>query len=165
MNKESIITEALSWLGTPYHHEARIKGVGVDCGQFPAAVFEACGLIPHIEIEPYTYDWHLHRSEERYLQIVERFFEQVKAPDGLTCAGMERAPDRAGASLKARGIHPAPGDLALFRFGRAISHGAIIIEWPLIIHAYLQARAVVLDDGTANKDLEKRLAGFWRLKQ
>lgn len=25
------VTEALTWLGTPYHHQGRIKGVGVDC--------------------------------------------------------------------------------------------------------------------------------------
>jgi cell wall-associated NlpC family hydrolase len=135
---KNLIDEALAWLGTPYHHEARIKGVGVDCGQFPAAVFEACELIPHVEIEPYTCDWHLHRSEERYLQIVEQFFERVE--------------------------HPQPGDLALFKFGRTISHGSIVVEWPLIIHAYLPAMAVVLDDGIANKDLAPRLAGFWRLK-
>jgi cell wall-associated NlpC family hydrolase len=134
----AVITEAMTWLGTPYHHEARVKGVGVDCGQFPAAVFEACGLIPHIEIEHYSHDWHLHRSEERYLEIVERFFSRVNTP--------------------------SQGDLALFKFGRTISHGSIIIEWPQIIHAYLQARAVVLDDAATNTDLSERFIGFWRLK-
>ena len=27
----AVVAEAESWLGTPYHHEARIKGHGVDC--------------------------------------------------------------------------------------------------------------------------------------
>ncbi|MCL1908970.1 MAG: C40 family peptidase [Holophagaceae bacterium] len=136
--QQSITTAALSWLNTPYHHEARLKGIGVDCGQFPAAVFESLGLIPKLDIEPYPHDWHLHRDEERYLEIVERHFEKVDSP--------------------------LPGDLALFRFGRAISHGSIVIDWPLIIHAYINARAVVLDDAIANQDLAKRLVGFWRLK-
>lgn len=26
-----IITAARTWLGTPYHHQGRVKGVGVDC--------------------------------------------------------------------------------------------------------------------------------------
>jgi cell wall-associated NlpC family hydrolase len=134
----NLIDEAMSWLGTPYHHEARVKGAGVDCGQFPAAVFEACGLIPHVEIEHYTYDWHLHRDDERYLNYVEAFFTKVDSPQA--------------------------GDLALFKYGRVISHSAIVIEWPLVIHAYITAGAVVLDDGIANQDLAKRLQGFWRLK-
>ena len=136
---QGVIHEAMSWLGTPYHHEARVKGAGVDCGQFPAAVYEACGLIPAVEIGPYPPDWHMHRGDERYLGYVETHFEKTESPQ--------------------------PGDLALFRFGRAISHSGIVIEWPIIIHAYITARAVVLDDAIANKDLEKRLVGFWRLKK
>jgi hypothetical protein len=59
---------------------------------------------------------------------------------------------------------PAPADLALFRYGRAVSHGSIVVEWPLLVHAYVTAGAVVLDDGLANLDLAGRLAGFYRLK-
>ncbi len=29
--REQIVTEARSYLGTPFHHQARLKGVGVDC--------------------------------------------------------------------------------------------------------------------------------------
>lgn len=29
--RESIVAEARAWLGTPYHHEGRVKGAGVDC--------------------------------------------------------------------------------------------------------------------------------------
>jgi hypothetical protein len=139
IDMQQVIIEALSWLGTPYHHEARVKGAGVDCGQLPAAVFESCGLIPKVMIDPYPCDWHLHRSDERYLSIVERFFEKAD--------------------------NPLPGYLALFRYGRSISHGAIVIEWPVVIHAYITAGAVVLDDAIANKDLAERFVGVWRLRQ
>jgi len=115
-----------------------VKGAGVDCGQFPAAVFVACGLIPEIEIGPYPHDWHLHRSEERYLRHVTEHFGPAEAP--------------------------RPGDLALFKYGRAVSHGSIVIEWPLIVHAYLNAGAVALDDAEANTDLATRFAGFYRLR-
>ena len=60
---------------------------------------------------------------------------------------------------------PLPGDLALFRYGRTISHGSIVIAWPQIIHAYITAGAVVIDDAIANQDLVRRLVGFWRLRQ
>lgn len=29
--RAEVVEEALSWIGTPYHHQARLKGVGVDC--------------------------------------------------------------------------------------------------------------------------------------
>ena len=41
-----VVRIAQEWAGTPYHHRARIKGVGVDCGQLVAGVFEEAGLIP-----------------------------------------------------------------------------------------------------------------------
>lgn len=30
-SRERLIAEARTWLGTPFHHQARKKGVGVDC--------------------------------------------------------------------------------------------------------------------------------------
>ncbi|MDR2561959.1 MAG: hypothetical protein LBC63_09350 [Holophagales bacterium] len=152
---DAVIQEALSWLGTPYHHAARVKGAGADCGQFPAAVFEAAGLIPPLDIDYYPCDWHLHRDDERYLSIVERHFSKVPIDLELTKNGG----DLANSQL------PLPGDIALFRYGRAISHGAIVIDWPIVIHAYIHAGAVVLDDALANTDLAGRFVGVWRLKK
>ena len=34
------VQEALTWLGTPYHHQGRVKGVGVDCGTLICEVYE-----------------------------------------------------------------------------------------------------------------------------
>jgi cell wall-associated NlpC family hydrolase len=31
---------------------------------------------------------------------------------------------------------PQPGDIALFKFGRVFSHGAVVVAWPRLIHAY-----------------------------
>ncbi len=42
--RQQIIYVAMAWLLTPYHHHARIKGVGVDCVQFLIAVFEECQI-------------------------------------------------------------------------------------------------------------------------
>ncbi len=43
---------------------------------------------------------------------------------------------------------PLPGDVVLWRFGRCYSHGAIVIEWPTVIHAYLH-RTCSLEDAEA----------------
>jgi NlpC/P60 family putative phage cell wall peptidase len=138
--RQAVVAEARSWLGTPWHHEARVKGAGVDCGQFLAAVFEACGLVEHVEVEPYPQDWALHRGEERFLKTVERYASRVERD-------------------------PLPGDILLFKYGRCLSHAGIVTEWPLVVHAYLGAGNVTLDDVEKNPDLARRLAGTWTLNR
>ena len=73
----AVVQEALTWLGTPYLHQGRIRGAGVDCGQLLECVFEGAGVIQPTKIEDYPHDWHLHRSEERYLETVERVAHKV----------------------------------------------------------------------------------------
>ena len=41
--REKIVAEARSWIGTPYHNCADIKGVGVDCGMLLVRVFVDLG--------------------------------------------------------------------------------------------------------------------------
>lgn len=31
ITREQIVTEARTWIGTPFHHQGRVKGVGGDC--------------------------------------------------------------------------------------------------------------------------------------
>jgi NlpC/P60 family putative phage cell wall peptidase len=31
VTRETIVAAARSWFGTPYHHQASVKGVGSDC--------------------------------------------------------------------------------------------------------------------------------------
>ena len=123
--RAAVVAEARAWLGTPYHHEGRVKGVGVDCLQLLAAVFSApkVALIEAPKIPHYPWDWHLHRDAERYLEGLTRYTREI---DGA----------------------PSPGDIVLFRFGRCFSHGGIVVKWPVIIHAYL-GKGCVLEDAEA----------------
>lgn len=125
--RAAIVAEARSWLNTPYHHAAQIKGVGCDCAMFPAAVYHAMGLIGEPEFESYPQDWNLHRSEERYLSMVETMARPVT---GL----------------------PEAGDFVLWRWGRCFAHGAIVSQWPGIIHA-VRGQGVVIDDASRNARL------------
>lgn len=134
--RAAVVEEALSWLGTPYHHMGRIKGAGVDCGMLLAEIYERAGVMPHVDPEPYPCDWHMHRDGERYQGLVAEHARRIPGP-------------------------PQPGDITLFKFGRCLSHGAIVIEWPVVIHSFILAGEVVLDDAVANQDLAERLAGFW----
>lgn len=117
-----VVAVAHSWLRTPYHHNAKIKGVGIDCLTLLAAVFEEAGVVPKIEIPKYSHQWHLHHSEELYLNGLLQYTHEVEDPQ--------------------------PGDIALWKFGRCFSHGAIVIQWPTIIHAYLSINCT-LDSGEA----------------
>lgn len=114
LQRERVVAEARTWLRTPYHSNARIKGIGVDCAQILLAVYEDAGLIGHTETGYYSPSWHLHRNEERYIEWMDRF-----------CVRLPRT------------VQPMHGDIALFKFGRCYSHGAIVVEDNLLIHSYI----------------------------
>jgi len=120
--RAAVVKEAESWIGTPFHHAARIKGAGTDCLMLLAEVYERAGVAPHVDPPFYVPDWHLHRDAERYLEGLTRYAREIADP-------------------------PLPGDIALFRFGRTFSHGAIVAEWPRLIHAYWSI-GVVQGDAT-----------------
>lgn len=117
--RRAVVAEALTWLRTPYHHAARIKGVGVDCAQFLIAVYAATGLIDDFTPDRYPPDWHLHRTAERFLSLV---LDRARPTDD-----------------------PGPGDVVLMRFGRAFSHGGVVVGDGHIVHAFL-GRGVELAD-------------------
>ena len=124
--RAAVVAEAKTWLKTPYHHMGRVKGAGVDCGQLLAEVYETAGATDHVETGFYPVDWHLHRSEEKYIEAVAAHAREEALP-----------PERI----------PQPGDIVAFRFGRTISHGAIVVEWPLVIHSYV-GLGVIYGDAT-----------------
>lgn len=124
-----IIKEARSWLGTPYHSCADVRGAGVDCGMLLVRVFVDTGLCESFDPRPYAEDWHLHRSEEKYLGFVVERLKEV--------------------------AEPQPGDVVVFRYGRCYSHGAIITKVvPLtIIHAFQPAGLVFEEEVSSNPAL------------
>jgi cell wall-associated NlpC family hydrolase len=139
--RKAVVEEAKTWLKTPHVHMARLKGVGVDCALLLAEVYERTGLVEHIDPGYYPQDWHLHKggqAEERiYLKTVLKYAHRVKDRD------------------------PLPGDIVLFDFGRCESHGAIVIEWPIVIHAYVGMGVIY---GEADKNpLAGRLAGIFSI--
>jgi cell wall-associated NlpC family hydrolase len=134
-----IVRAAREWLGTPYHHHARVKGAGADCAMFPLSVYQECGVLPPSYQPPeYSVQWHLHRSEELYLKEIDRFVLEIAGP-------------------------PQPADFVVFQFGRTYSHGAIVLDWPLIIHSYIP-HGVLLSDALRDGELVGRKHKFFRVK-
>jgi cell wall-associated NlpC family hydrolase len=114
-----VVAEARTWIGTPYHSCADVKGAGVDCGMLIVRVFVDCSLVAPFDPRPYPIDWHLHRSEERYLGFVFDHAHEIACPQ--------------------------PGDVALFKYGRCYSHGGIVTSADpvTIVHAFWPLRLVV----------------------
>jgi NlpC/P60 family putative phage cell wall peptidase len=115
---------ARGWLGTPYRHQASMKGEGADClGLLRGVWRELMGAEPEA-VPPYRPDWAEVGGEETLLAAARRWL--VEIPE-----------DRA-----------VVGDVLLFRMapGCAVKHCAILSEAggaePRMIHAYW-GRAVV----------------------
>jgi cell wall-associated NlpC family hydrolase len=114
LERQRVLLAASSWLGTPYHHAGRVKGAGVDCLTLLAEVYHEAGLVEKVKIPYYPMDWHLHRDAERYMEGLLSYTRELEVT-----------------------ATPQPGDIALWKFGRCFSHGAIVMNWPLVIHAYV----------------------------
>lgn len=117
-----VIEVAQTWIGTRWHHRQCMKGAGVDCGRFIHAVYHEAGLLAAADFESYPSDWMQHRSEERFLGWVEKYADRVDVPQ--------------------------PADVIVWRYGHCFSHGAIVVEWPRILHSYRRDRGVVWGDAT-----------------
>lgn len=122
--RNKVIKEALEWYQTPYHHQAKLKHVGVDCAQLIAAVAENTGLVKEkINIQSYSVEWHLHNREEKMLEIIRSFGCEERNID-----------DR------------EPGDILTFKFGRVNSHMGILVEETRFIHARIDIGKVVINE-------------------
>lgn len=134
--RQAVVAAAERWLRTPWQHNAKVLGAGVDCGQLIIAAYAEAGLIEDVETGSYAADFMLHRNEERFLEWVEKYLDRVDAP--------------------------LPGDVAVWRIGKCFSHGAIVTAWPKIIHAYRRERMVVYGDGVRS-DLGHRVVRFYSM--
>jgi cell wall-associated NlpC family hydrolase len=149
--RAAVVAEARSWIGTAYHHMGTIKATwadgkiidkgGVDCATLLAEVYARAGVIPPVEVPFYPRDWHMHRSAERYLSTVLQHAHEIDEAQAL------------------------PGDVVLYKFGRAFSHGAIIVDpsWPRIIHAKWRSNVVHEDLGHVGEwaDRPRKFLSLW----
>ena len=133
LERARVVEAARLWLGTPYHHAADLRGVGVDCAMILVRVFCDLGFVAPFDPRPYTRDWHLHRGEERYLDCLLARAREV--------------------------VTPEPGDVMLLRVGRCYAHGGIVtkLEPLTIVHAFLPARCVIEEEVARNGELAERL--------
>lgn len=124
---ELILAEARSWIGTPYQHQASIKGAGTDCLGLLRGVWRAVlGAEPE-PVPPYTEDWAEPSRQEVLLTAAERWLIRKSLgrdePGDVLLFRM-----RDGSIAKHLGIQSATGLVASFIHAYS-GHG--VIESPL----------------------------------
>lgn len=127
---QAILESARSFLGTPFRHQGRVKGVGVDCAGLVVQVAKETGY------SDYDYSGY------------------GRQPDGRTLVTVMDANLQSIAIADIR-----PGDVLVMRFDREPQHLGIVTDYGDhygiapgvlgLIHSYMDARKVVehrLDD-------------------
>ncbi len=109
-----VVMSARSWIGTPYRHQASLKGVGCDClgllrGVWRDVIGPEPGAVP-----PYAADWAGHGLGEMLLEAAVSHLIEI----GIAT--------------------PRPGDVLLFRWRRhlPVMHCGLVSAPGLMIHAH-----------------------------
>lgn len=112
--RDRIVAAARSWIGTPYRHQASLRGLGCDCLGLVRGVWrEVIGPEP-FRVPPYTPDWAEAHGRETLAEAA-----------GLYLTGIDPAAARAG-------------DVVLLRWraGLPAKHCAILTGPASFIHAH-----------------------------
>jgi len=64
--RSAVVAAAREWLGTPFHHQGRLKGVGVDC------VGVVIGVAKELGISDFDVDGYGHRPDSREMERLAR---------------------------------------------------------------------------------------------
>jgi NlpC/P60 family putative phage cell wall peptidase len=133
---QDIIATARTWLGTPWVHQGRLKGIGVDCGGLIIGVGRELGLLDF--------------DTQAYGRI----------PDG------QRLRALCDEHLLAKPVSDiVPGDVLLMRFTRHPQHLAIVGDRgePFsLIHAYADAGRCV--EHGADQKWRRRIVAAYSFK-
>jgi NlpC/P60 family putative phage cell wall peptidase len=110
---QRVIAAAQGWIGTPFHHQASLLGVGCDCLGLVRGIWREVIGPELFEVPPYSPDW----GEAGAREVLR---------DGVA------------AHLVPVAGAPAPGDLILFRMREwAIAkHAGVLIAPDKMVHAH-----------------------------
>jgi NlpC/P60 family putative phage cell wall peptidase len=114
LSRQDIVAETRAWIGTPYRHQASLKGVGCDCLGLVRGVWRALIGDEPERAPPYAPDW-----------------AEASATESLALA--------ASRHLIALPLDQfAPGDVLLFRWRNHLpaKHAAIVTAPDLMVHAH-----------------------------
>lgn len=129
-----VVAEALTWLGTPYRHQGRRRGVGCDCLGLIVGIWDALyGGAPVPVPDTYSPDWAEAGAGDPLVEAAATHFRRCDNPI-------------------------AAGTLILFRWrdGSPAKHCAVALSDHRMIHAYERHGVLVSPLGS---HWRKRIAG------
>lgn len=141
--RNAIVAEARSWLGTPFHHQAMVKGVGVDCAMLVRAVGETLGVLHIDPLQWQTYaNYGRAPNPRRMGEALRTFLVPIEPPvtaawpgDVMWLQWREDLPMHLAILAKdgdrTTMIH------ALADEGKVVEHG-FVAEWPARVVAWFQ---------------------------
>ena len=135
MTRADIVAEVRRWIGTPYRHQASLKGVGCDCLGLVRGVWRAVVGAEPEPVPAYSPDWAEASKSEALAAAGSRHFSPVPLTE------------------------IAAGDLLLFRWraGLVAKHAAILTAAP---DGNAPGRMVHAHDGAAVAEVA--ITPWWR---
>ena len=138
--REHLVTEARSWVGTPFFGNSCAKGRGASCQMLAASLYRATGWLSPDEVIPEVPMSHA-RSSDRSL-LMEWIGSRA---DLLPVESMDDL---------------QPGDLLAFRMPRTVHHAGVYLGCGLFVQA-IEGPGVVISP-LADATWSSRFAGGWR---
>lgn len=139
--RRNVVREARRWIGTPYLHQASVRGQGADCLGLVRGIWRHCiGSEPE-KMPEYSSDWGEVSKQESMLESAHRWLIQIAEEEAMA------------------------GDMILFRWQNIsiVKHAGILTSplrnTPRFIHAYEKAGVVETTLGTQWKS---RVAACFR---
>ena len=141
MNPADVVAEARSWIGTPFLHQGRVKGQGVDCKGHVAGVAVALGAV----------------SESWCAKLDSRYPRVPKAVDSVLAIleGVMEYVDYA-----------EPGDVLVMSFRSEAAHMGFMGEaygQPTLIHALMGEGGKGVVEHRITERWKKRIVAAYRM--
>ncbi|MGH8585287.1 MAG: NlpC/P60 family protein [Gammaproteobacteria bacterium] len=135
--RADVVAVARTWLGTPYHHQASIKGVGADCIGFVKGVALEAGLITQEMAEGLPIDYSRQQTGGRLRRIMGDLLIAVPSSEVL------------------------PADVFLMRIAGEDSHIGLYTDLG-IIHCHSDVKGVV--EQRLDSDTRKMISRAYRFR-
>jgi len=142
---ELVLAAGRTWLRTPFHWEASLKGVGADCKGLLGGAARECGFPEGNTMEAVLVGYARHIDEAKLLAGLDRLFDRVPCDLGQA----------------------EPGDVLAFRIRDRVQHLGLYGgdgTRHTVLHAYSGNPSMVLEM-PLERMWTKRLAGVWRWRE